>query len=130
MIVLSISGLGSPHGIAVDGNGNLYVADVTNGDVVEVPAGGGNPSFVASRLDKSPRGWRWMLSGKRVRRRKQFRDRIPVRRRTTSPFQAADITIRVDWQWTQRAMFLVADTRKRQNRGGVPLVALRNRSSR
>ena len=31
MIVLSISGLGSPHGIAMDGNGNLYVTDVTKG---------------------------------------------------------------------------------------------------
>ena len=50
MIVLSISGLGSPHGIAVDGNGNLYVADVTNGDVVEVPTGGGTPVMVAQGL--------------------------------------------------------------------------------
>ncbi len=48
--VVAISGLGSPRGIALDGGGNLYVADATHGNVVEVAAGGGAPSNVATGL--------------------------------------------------------------------------------
>ena len=34
-------GLHYPCGMVIDGAGNLYIADVDNGRVVEVPAGGG-----------------------------------------------------------------------------------------
>ena len=43
------SGLGVPFGVAVDGAGNVYIADGTAGvDVIEIPAGGGPQSPVGS----------------------------------------------------------------------------------
>ncbi|MGC0775709.1 MAG: chitobiase/beta-hexosaminidase C-terminal domain-containing protein, partial [Candidatus Acidiferrum sp.] len=36
-------GLNGPYGVAVDGAGDLFIADTDNNRVVEVPAGGGTP---------------------------------------------------------------------------------------
>ena len=47
---VQIAGLGLAQGISVDGNANLYVADSANGNVVEVAAGGGTPTTIASGL--------------------------------------------------------------------------------
>src|SRR5208283_4419573 len=35
------SGLSTPYGVAVDGAGDVFIADTGNSRVVEVPAGGG-----------------------------------------------------------------------------------------
>ena len=48
--IMNIAGLGTPQGIAVDGSGNLYVADSANGVVIEVPSGGGTPVTIAQGL--------------------------------------------------------------------------------
>jgi sugar lactone lactonase YvrE len=50
MQTLQITGLGLAQGIFVDGNANLYVADSANGNVIEVAAGGGTPTTIASGL--------------------------------------------------------------------------------
>jgi streptogramin lyase len=52
--VLNISGLGSARGIAVDASGDVYVADATNGDVVELSSLGVQTT-IASGLT-SPHG--------------------------------------------------------------------------
>jgi hypothetical protein len=52
--VLAISNLGDPRGLAVDGMGDLFVADDKNNQVIEVPRTG-SPSIVASGLS-SPSG--------------------------------------------------------------------------
>jgi hypothetical protein len=52
--VLNISGLGSARGVAVDASGDVYVADATNGDVVEVSSPGVQTT-IASGLT-SPHG--------------------------------------------------------------------------
>jgi len=44
------SGLSSPFGLAVDGNGDVFIADSNNARVVEVPAGGGTQTTVGSGL--------------------------------------------------------------------------------
>src|ERR1019366_6055424 len=44
------SGLSGPRGVAVDGAGNVFIADLGNGRVVEVPAGGGAQTTVGSGL--------------------------------------------------------------------------------
>jgi sugar lactone lactonase YvrE len=41
------SGLRTPSGVAVDGAGNVYIADSANSRVVKVPAGGGTQTTVA-----------------------------------------------------------------------------------
>ena len=50
MRMLQITGLGLAQGIAVDGSANLYVADSANGSVIEIVAGGGTPTTIASGL--------------------------------------------------------------------------------
>ena len=40
------SGLSSPAGVAVDGAGDVFIADYGNNRVVEVPAGGGAQTTV------------------------------------------------------------------------------------
>jgi hypothetical protein len=44
------SGLSSPRGVAVDGAGDVFIADEGNNRVVEVPAGGGAQTTVGSGL--------------------------------------------------------------------------------
>ncbi len=44
------SGLNYPYGVAVDGAGNVFIADSGNNRVVEVPAGGGAQTTVGSGL--------------------------------------------------------------------------------
>ena len=39
--------LNNPFGVALDGNGDLYIADNRNGRVVEMPSGGGAPIAIA-----------------------------------------------------------------------------------
>jgi sugar lactone lactonase YvrE len=46
--------LNNPFGVAVDGKGDLYIADNRNGRVVEMPAGGGTPIAVAPIIDGKP----------------------------------------------------------------------------
>ena len=46
------SGLDSPLGVAVDGAGDVFIADTYNNRVVEVPAGGGAQTTVASGLSR------------------------------------------------------------------------------
>jgi len=46
------SGLAQPSGVAVDGAGNVFIADRGNSRVVEVPAGGGAQTTVGSGLDQ------------------------------------------------------------------------------
>lgn len=46
--------LNNPFGVAVDGNGDLYIADNRNGRVVEVPSGGGAPIAIAPIIDGKP----------------------------------------------------------------------------
>jgi sugar lactone lactonase YvrE len=41
--IVNGSGLQQPYGVAVDGKGNLYLADGAHARVVEIPAGGGAP---------------------------------------------------------------------------------------
>ena len=45
-------GLGQTSGVAVDGVGDVFISDVTNGRVVEVPADGGPEIPVATGLDQ------------------------------------------------------------------------------
>ena len=45
------SGLNFPDGVAVDGAGDVFIADTDNSRVVEVPAGGGAQITVASGLN-------------------------------------------------------------------------------
>ncbi len=45
------SGLSYPRGVAVDGAGDVFIADTGNSRVVEVPAGGGPQTTVGSGLD-------------------------------------------------------------------------------
>src|SRR5208283_1854497 len=49
------SGLSSPYGVAVDGAGDVFIADIGLNQVVEVPAGGGAQTTVGSGLS-SPYG--------------------------------------------------------------------------
>jgi sugar lactone lactonase YvrE len=44
------SGLSQPFGVAVDGAGDVFIADATNRQVVKVPSGGGTQSTVGSGL--------------------------------------------------------------------------------
>ena len=44
------SGLSNPFGVAVDGAGDVFIADSSNGRVVKVPAGGGPQTTVGSGL--------------------------------------------------------------------------------
>ena len=44
------SGLSSPYGVAVDGAGDVFIADSGNNRVIEVPAGGGPQTTVGSGL--------------------------------------------------------------------------------
>ena len=44
------SGLNCPYGVAVDGAGDVFIADTGNNRVVEVPAGGGAQTTVGSGL--------------------------------------------------------------------------------
>jgi len=46
------SGLSGPWGVAVDGAGDVFIADSNNSRVVEVPAGGGAQTTVGSGLSK------------------------------------------------------------------------------
>ncbi len=59
--VVTITGLSpalsSPNGIAIDGSGNLYVADTGNNRVVEItPAGAGSAISTGSVTLSSPKG--------------------------------------------------------------------------
>ncbi len=45
------SGLSHPYGVAVDGAGDVFIADTSNSRVVEVPAGGGAQTTVGSGLN-------------------------------------------------------------------------------
>ena len=45
------SGLNSPYGVAVDGAGDVFIADEDNSRVVEVPAGGGAQTTVGTGLN-------------------------------------------------------------------------------
>ena len=47
---VSASGLSSPTAVAVDGAGNVFIADTYHSRVVEVPAGGGAQTTVGSGL--------------------------------------------------------------------------------
>ena len=44
------SGLHEPYGVAVDGVGDVFIADYYNGPIIEVPAGGGAQTTVGSGL--------------------------------------------------------------------------------
>ena len=46
--------LNNPFGVAVNGKGDLYIADNRNGRVVEVPSGGGAPIAIAPIIDGKP----------------------------------------------------------------------------
>ncbi len=48
---VSTSGLNSPYGVAVDGAGDVFIADYDNNRVVEVPAGGGPQTTVGTGLN-------------------------------------------------------------------------------
>ena len=54
-ITVPTTGLSIPWGVAVDGAGDLFVADSANSDVIEVPAGGGAQITLGSGLN-SPQG--------------------------------------------------------------------------
>jgi sugar lactone lactonase YvrE len=41
----------TPYGIALDGSGNLYIADAANNQVLRVPAGGGQPTTLGIGLN-------------------------------------------------------------------------------
>ena len=43
-------GLSVPDGIAVDGNGNIYIGDDQHNRVVKIPAGGGSQTTVGTGL--------------------------------------------------------------------------------
>ena len=51
-ITVPTSGLGNPYGVAVDGAGDVFIADQSNNRVVEVPAGGGPQTTVGSGLNQ------------------------------------------------------------------------------
>jgi sugar lactone lactonase YvrE len=51
-ITVPTSGLSHPYGVAVDGAGDVFIADQNNGRVVEVPAGGGAQVTVGSGLNQ------------------------------------------------------------------------------
>ena len=44
LITIPTSGLTNPSSLAIDANGNLFIADTGNGRVVEIPASGGQPA--------------------------------------------------------------------------------------
>jgi sugar lactone lactonase YvrE len=51
-ITVPTSGLSHPYGVAVDGAGDVFIADQNNSRVVEVPAGGGAQVTVGSGLNQ------------------------------------------------------------------------------
>jgi NHL repeat len=57
---LAFSGLRQPQSVAVDGAGDVFVADASSGRVVELPAGGSQQTLPFSGLSATPRsGGRW-----------------------------------------------------------------------
>jgi large repetitive protein len=46
----TIASVGDPTALAVDGVGNVFVADTYNREIVEIPAAGGNPNILASGI--------------------------------------------------------------------------------
>ncbi len=50
--IIPASGLSHPYGVAVDGVGDVFIADQNNNRVVEVPAGGGAQITVGSGLSQ------------------------------------------------------------------------------
>ena len=62
------SGLSFPNGVAVDGSGNVYIADTNNNQVLKETLSGGNytQSTVANQSNNGlqlPVAWRWMAAG-------------------------------------------------------------------
>ena len=101
------SGLNYPTGVAVDGAGDVFIADSDNNRVVEVPAGGGAQTTVGSGLnypsgvavdgvgdvfiaDTTTAGW-WRCSA-RSRQRSALRPRCGQHEQTVrsrSPFKTS-----------------------------------------
>jgi DNA-binding beta-propeller fold protein YncE len=54
--VVAFGGLSSPQGVAVDGSGNVYIADVNNYRVVKVPWTGGAYGPLVTLADRTTNG--------------------------------------------------------------------------
>jgi sugar lactone lactonase YvrE len=54
--VVASSGLSNPQGVAVDGSGNVYIADVNNYRVVKIPWTGGAYGELVTLADRTTNG--------------------------------------------------------------------------
>jgi hypothetical protein len=58
-ITVPASGLSAPRGLALDGAGDIFVANTTGNQILEVTPGGVQSTVPATGLS-GPTGWRWM----------------------------------------------------------------------